>query len=159
MNPAAPPPAAVIGVETSSPGASEPALPSPAAAEYRVPVPAELEPYATFELGDLRFRERGAEWALEYSLPVLLVGQSARLSFRGVADANGAYLLSGDAGQVTCHVEGDRVHCEEVLVTVQQDAQKLERALAAFSSEEGAARRAVAARFSDDPIGVLTFPR
>jgi hypothetical protein len=42
---------------------------------------------------------------------------------------------------------------------VELDQQKLERALAAFPSAESAARRAVAERFSDDPIGVLTFPR
>jgi len=142
------------------PGGVDPGTPAVGArATYRVPVPAELEPYASFELGDLRFREREGQVNLEYSLPVLLVGGTQRVSFRGPLLASGELDLNGEAGRVTCRAVGSSMQCDEVLTQVELDQQKLERALSAFTSDESQARRAVAARFSDDPIGVLTFPR
>jgi hypothetical protein len=124
---------------------------------YHVPVPAELEPYSNFELGDLRLREHGSEWELEYTLPELLVGGRQELSFRGSADA-GTYQLTGDAGQVTCHRLGAMIQCDEVLSRVELDRDKLGRSFASLPAEESAARWAVADHFSDDPIGVLRFP-
>jgi hypothetical protein len=128
-------------------------------ASYSVPVPAELEPYASFELGDLRFRQRGDEWTLDYSLPELLLGASRKLSFRGTLDASGTYELSGDAGSLTCTAEADTLRCDEVLAAVELDRDKLERALAELPAQENEARWAVAERFADDPIGVLRFAR
>jgi len=57
---------------------------------YHVPVPAELEPYSNFELGDLRLREHGSEWELQYTLPELLVGGHQELSGHGQAHSVGA---------------------------------------------------------------------
>jgi hypothetical protein len=128
-------------------------------ASYSVPVPVDLEPYATFELDDLRFRQRGDEWTLDYSLPALLLGASQKLSFRGSIDASGAYVLSGDAGSLTCIAEADTLRCDEVLAAVELDREKLERALAEFPATENQARWDVAERFADDPIGVLRFAR
>ena len=128
-------------------------------ASYSVPVPVDLEPYATFELSDLRFRERGDEWTLDYSLPELLLGAAQKLSFRGSVDASGAYVLSGDAGSLTCIAEADTLHCDEVLAAVELDRDKLERALAGLPAEESQFRWDVAERFADDPIGVLRFAR
>jgi hypothetical protein len=130
-----------------------------AAATYHVPVPEELEPYSTFELGDLRLRERGAEWELDYTLPELLVGGSERLSFRGGSSSNGDIQLRGDAGQLSCRSLGAAMQCDEVLTKLEVDRDKLERAFATLPAAEREARRAVADRFSDDPIGVLTFSR
>jgi len=130
---------------------------------YHVPVPAELEPYSNFELGDLRLREHGSEWELQYTLPELLVGGHQELSFRGSASGTGALRLLGDAGQVTCQslaaqMPGAMRQCDEVLNRVELDRDKLERSFADLPAEESAARWAVVGRFSDDPIGVLTFP-
>jgi len=125
---------------------------------YHVPVPAELEPYSNFELGDLRLREHGGEWELQYTLPALLVGGHQELSFRGSTSDTGALQLLGDAGQVTCQSLGTSMVCDEVLNRVELDRDKLERSFADLPAEESAARWAVVGRFSDDPIGVLTFP-
>ena len=153
--------------ELNAAAATPPALPDPIipdpiildTATYHVPVPSELEPYANFALADLRFRERGGEWTLDYTVPVLLVGGNQNVSFRGTESAPGVYELEGDAGQATCHAEAAGYRCDEVLRSVELDADKLERALGALSAEESRGRRAVASRFADDPIGVLTFPR
>jgi hypothetical protein len=148
-------PASTAGSSTTeSPGSS----PSADHANYHVPVPAELEPYSNFELSDLRLRAHGGEWELEYTLPELLVGGRQRLSFRGSASETGDYQLLGDAGLVTCHSLGASMTCDEVLNRVELDRDKLERSFAALPAPESAARWAVADHFSDDPIGVLTFP-
>lgn len=125
---------------------------------YHVPVPAELEPYSNFDVGDLRLRAHGSEWELEYALPELLVGGRQGLSFRGGASEAGEIQLRGEAGQVSCRSLGAVMQCNEVLSRVELDRDKLERAFASLPAEESAARWAVADRFSDDPIGVLTFP-
>ena len=155
-------------VDSGSTGAAPMQSPAGAAASagrptYHVPVPAELEPYSNFELGDLRLREHGSEWELQYTLPELLVGGHQELSFRGSASGTGALRLLGDAGQVTCQslaaqMPGAMRQCDEVLNRVELDRDKLERSFADLPAEESAARWAVVARFSDDPIGVLTFP-
>ena len=150
------PPAATAGSTGTAPPVG--AAPSADHASYHVPVPAELEPYSNFDLGDLRLREHGSEWELEYTLPELLVGGRQRLSFRGSASDTGEYQLLGDAGQVRCQRLGAAMACDEVLHRVELDRDKLARSFAALPAEESAARWAVADRFSDDPIGVLTFP-
>lgn len=141
--------------EAPSPVAAAPNADRPI---YHVPVPAELEPYSNFELGDLRLREHGSEWELEYTLPELLVGERQELSFRGSAIETGELQLRGDTGQVSCRNLGGAMRCDEVLSRVQLDRDKLQRSFASLPVEESAARWAVAERFSDDPIGVLTFP-
>lgn len=126
---------------------------------YTVPVVPELESFATFDVGDVRFRQRDGQLELSYELPALLVGERQRLSFRGsnAADAAGNVVLSGDSGTATCNTEQGLVRCDEVLPGVVLDADKLERELSAFEPEERAARRAIAEQFSVDPIGVLRF--
>jgi hypothetical protein len=128
-------------------------------ATYSVPVPPQLEAYATFELGDLRFAERGDEWALDYSLPQLLVGGTRKVSFRGVASSTGAYELSGDAGSMTCVEQADVLLCDGVLTAIELDRDELERAFAQLPAAESQARWDIANRFADDPIGVLRVAR
>ena len=139
-------------------GSGESAVGAPGAT-YSVPVPAELEAYATFELGDLRFRERGNEWTLDYSLPPLLVGGTRQVSFRGVVSSSSAYELSGDAGSMTCVDQADVLVCDEMLTAIELDRDKLERAFADLPAAESRARWEVANRFADDPIGVLRIAR
>jgi hypothetical protein len=155
--PADAPPSAATA-DSPAPDRPVGAAPGAERASYHVPVPLELEPYSHFELGDLRLRARGSDWELEYTLPELLVGGHQSLSFRGSSDGAGDYRLLGEAGQVTCQSLGTSMECSEVLSRVELDREKLQRLLAALPAEESAARWAVAGRFSDDPIGVLTFP-
>lgn len=127
------------------------------AAMYAVPVAAELEPYATFYVDSVRFERGSSELRLSYELPELLLGEHRRLSFRGTLGAAGRYVLEGDDGVATCSLGQVSLFCDEVLRDVEPDAEALERLLVGMPAEEASARRAVAERFSIDPIGVLSI--
>jgi hypothetical protein len=143
----------------ADPAAADPAAAAPGSGTYTVPVEPELERFATFDVSDVRFRERGGELELSYDLPELLVGEPQQLSFRGASDPDedGQFVLSGDSGVATCRQELELMRCDEVLERVELDTDKLERALDGLAPEEQQARRAVAERFSVDPIGFLRF--
>jgi hypothetical protein len=145
------------GVETPAPSTPEvPAFgPGIYAGNYHVPVPAELEPYADFEIVSVRLDVRGGELVLKYDLPELLIGEARGLSFRGAATPDGSYVLEGDDGTATCRSSADGWTCDEALFAVQLDVEKIERLLDSMSDAEAIGRRSVADRFSVDPIGVL----
>jgi hypothetical protein len=132
---------------------------APGAGTYTVPVTEALEGFATFDVAEVRYRERDGELELTYDLPALLVGEPLRLSFQGssTADDAGNVVLTGDSGVATCRTELELVRCDEELPGVALDADKLERELAPFAADERAARRAIAEQFSVDPIGILRF--
>jgi hypothetical protein len=142
---------------TATPAAGESAPPVPGVyrGTYFVPVPAELEPYALFELESVRVEVRGDELGLDYDLPELLLGERRGLSFRGSATAAGEYRLEGDDGVATCRQSAGRFRCDEALNGVELDSSKIDRLLQPLSDAEARARRGVADRFSIDPIGVL----
>jgi hypothetical protein len=122
---------------------------------YSVPVPFELEPYASFELESVRVEVRGDELGLHYDLPELLLGEPRGLSFRGGSTAAGDYRLEGDHGVATCRPSAGRWRCDEALNGIELDAMKIDRLLEPMPDAEARARRGVADRFSIDPIGVL----
>jgi hypothetical protein len=129
-------------------------------ATYHVPVAAELEPYATFDVSDLWFcQEDSAE--LSYDLPRMLVGGSERVELQGELDAAAPSLdLTGRLGTATCTAaapDGTRVTCTEQLSGVTVDRAKVQSELADLPVDEAAARSAISDSFTQDPIGVLTF--
>ncbi|HTV25320.1 MAG TPA: hypothetical protein VMG12_41785 [Polyangiaceae bacterium] len=144
-----------------TPAPSEPSTDEPPAAgdypgTYFVPVPLELEPYALFDLESVRVELRGDELGIQYDLPELLLGEQRRIAFRGSATAAGEYRLEGDDGVATCRsTRAGRWTCDEVLSSIQFDANKLDRLLASMPDTEARARRRVSDRFTIDPIGVL----
>lgn len=167
------PGAAPIGDEpsTATPGSVDPGDPPSGGAEpgagvvqpesgiyagtYFVPVPKELEPYASFDVDSIRFEVRGAELVLQYELPALLLGDTRGLSFRGTAAADGSYVLDSDDGVATCRASDGGWTCDEVLLSVELDVDQLDRMLEPMPEADARARRSVADRFADDPIGVL----
>jgi hypothetical protein len=143
---------------SDAPSTSSDPAPPPAGVyrgTYFVPVPPELEPYASFELEAVRVEVRGDELGLDYDLPELLLGERRGLSFRGGATAAGEYRLEGDDGVATCRPSAGRWRCDEALNGIELDASKIDRLLELMPGAEARARRTVADRFSIDPIGVL----
>lgn len=61
----------------------------------------------------------------------------------------------GDDGVATCQPSSSGWRCDEVLADIELDRSKIDRLLEPMSNAEARARRAVADRFSSDPIGVL----
>jgi hypothetical protein len=120
-----------------------------------VPVPAELESYALFELESVRLDMNGAELALQYDLPELLLGEARGLSFRGGEVRPGEYVLAGDHGVATCRASEGRWRCDEELFGIELDTDKIDRLLSSLPAAEAQARRGVAEWFKIDPIGVL----
>jgi hypothetical protein len=125
-------------------------------ATYTVPVPDALAPFATFDLDEVRLDEKGGELELSYDLPALLVGEERRIALRGVAQS-GVYELSGDVGRASCREQDGMWRCDEALMNLVIDTDKLEQELERFPEAEAAPRRDVAERFAVDPIGVLRF--
>jgi len=123
---------------------------------YSVPVAPQLEPYAAFEVESVRFERSSSELRLSYDLPELLLGERRRVSFRGAFAADGRHVLDGDDGVATCQTSASGVRCDEVLRAPELDMDGLERRLVGLPEPEARARRAVAAAFSIDPIGVLS---
>jgi hypothetical protein len=137
-----------------------PSMPEPGVYQgrYVVPVPEDLAAYAQYEIEQIEIRIREGEMELRYRMPVLLVGNSRDVSFRGDANAAGNYSLEGDNGSATCGVrDGGFFRCDEALRDMEPDAQKIAEALSALPEPEASGRRAVSDRFAIDPIGVLSF--
>jgi hypothetical protein len=147
--------------ESSTGGAASGTVQAPTgvyAGTYVVPIEPELEAFARFDVPSVRFDVNGAELTLRYDLPELLLGEARRIAFRGVAGADGRYLLEGDEGTASCRPEASSWVCDEVLQSLQLDTDKLARLLAGLPDAEARARRSVADRFIVDPIGVLHVP-
>lgn len=125
---------------------------------YTVPVTAELEPYASFDVSSIQFCEHGGSVSLSYDLPALLVGAPTHLEFRGVFDPSAPTLeLEGDQGSASCTPAGGTWSCREMLSGIEVDTDKLRERLSGMPAAEAAARSDVSDAFSQDPIGVLTF--
>ncbi|MEZ4446330.1 MAG: hypothetical protein R3B72_45045, partial [Polyangiaceae bacterium] len=70
-----------------------------AGAIYSVPVPVELEAYASYPIGDVSLCRTGNQLQMGYSLPALLVGKKTRVSFAGTVDPTSTtYALSSADG-------------------------------------------------------------
>lgn len=122
-----------------------------------MPVPADLESYAVFDVPVVHVRLHGSDIELDYQLPASLVGNDQELSFRGPVqpDASGAYVLSGDSGQAKCQYLDEAFSCHETLSNIEIDRDKVQEKYADLPAPERAAHLAVTNVFSDDPIGVL----
>jgi hypothetical protein len=124
---------------------------------YSVPVPADLEPYASYDVPSITSCRRGDVVELGYKLPALLVGQSERVSFAGDYDAAAdAFVLLGD-GTATCEVVAGTWTCLEQFTGITVDLAGVADEAVGLSAEEQAARLDVAQRFGGDPIGIMVF--
>lgn len=127
-------------------------------AVYSVPVPAQLEPFASYLVEDVSLCRLSGGIELGYSLPALLVGKKTRVSFTGPFDATtGTYELSSVDGTASCELTGDAWSCLEHFSGLEVDLEEVAEEAEGLSQQEAAARLQVAQLFSGDPIGILDF--
>ena len=129
---------------------------------YRVPVPEELEPWASYPVEVAEFsREEGDTVKIEYLFPTWLVGlgQEVELVGQFPAGATSFPVSAGAYGDGTCAVEGRRMVCTEHLPGLVVDRARAE----ALMQEHGLAAGDITQRlrvtdvFSVDPIGIFEF--
>jgi hypothetical protein len=156
------------GGATSTHGASLPVCPPDDGVEaphedisggvYSVPVPPELEPYASYPVDDITLCWTGSAVQLGYSLPALLVGKKQRVSFTGSYDEpSGDFVLASDDGTATC-TPADVWSCAEIFTGIEVDLEEVAEEVEDLDPVEAQARLEVAKRFEVDPIGLLDFP-
>jgi hypothetical protein len=126
-------------------------------ASYEVPVPAELAPFASFQLNDFLVEERSGELKISYKVPVELTGIENYVSFQGPL-GRGPVRLIGDQGEMLCELERAENACQVTYWPLRQDLGLLSRLFKGLPGPEREARMAVAARFSGDWEGVIRFP-
>jgi hypothetical protein len=144
--------------ERPSPGSAAGSLDG---ARYSVPVPEELEPWATYPVEDLRFERNGEEIEIRYPFPRWLSGESETLVLTGSAasDAVEFDVIVRDIGAGVCQRSGRAFTCREQLPDLEIDRDKArERMLDAnLGAAEIEQRLRVTDLFRVDPIGVLEF--
>ncbi len=147
-------------------GASLPTCPPDTGAEpahtdvtgsYSVPVPAELEPYASYLVDSITACQRAGVVELGYKLPALLVGKPQRVSFSGSYDPNADVLMLSGDGSATCDVSSAGWSCLEHFVGVAVDLEAVAKEAEGLPAAEVQGRLDVAAYFGGDPIGILDF--
>ena len=127
-------------------------------AVYSVPVPPELEPYASYPLEGVSLCRLDGGLELGYSLPALLLGKKTRVSFQGGLNAaTGTYELSGADGTASCSIAEGQWICHEAFVGLVVDLAEVAKETEGLDPVEAEARLKVAELFSIDPIGILDF--
>jgi hypothetical protein len=130
-------------------------------ATYSVPVPAALEPYASYELKNFQWQETRDSVEVTYKLPELLLGYSHRVSFRGRQRNDGHYeLVSDQYGKLECTKDENGHDCRAMYRGLKVDLPKVEALLVSknVESREREGRMAVSARFGGDLVGVIHVP-
>jgi hypothetical protein len=127
-------------------------------AVYSVPVPSELEAFASYPIGDVSLCQLGSALQLGYSLPALLVGKKTRVSFQGGYDTtSGRYEMTSADGTASCGRVGADWTCNEAFTGLEIDLTEVAKEAEALPAAEAAARVDVAQLFQGDPIGILSF--
>lgn len=137
------------------------ALPARPVATYRVPVPKELAPYASFEIPYDSLQSSNGKLRLSYSLPAALVGETEDYEFEGQVDRSEPdFQLKGPKGEMSCARDSGGATCQVTHHNVHVDLAKVEAALDAsnLTPEQKAGHLKVSqlvARFGGDLVGVL----
>jgi len=124
---------------------------------YRVPVPDDLAPYATYTLSDATVDVSGGLLQISFALPEGLLGFPSVATFTGSfgGSLGGTDVtVSGPQGTGTCHVDGT-VECALTYYAVQADLEAVGAYWRARGDAFVDARVQVASLFDDDPLGVL----
>ncbi|AKT36106.1 uncharacterized protein CMC5_002190 [Chondromyces crocatus] len=129
---------------------------------YRVPVPEELEPWATYPAPDTELDREEGDWVkIEYTFPTWIVGtvQQVELEGRFPAGATSFPVSAGPHGDGVCTVEGTRFVCTENLPGLVVDRAQAESVMRAqgVSGDDLTQRLRVTDVFSVDPIGIIEF--
>jgi hypothetical protein len=124
---------------------------------YRVPVPDDLAPFATYELDDASVEIVDGVLTVQFRLPEGLLGFTAPATFTGnVASSGGAVevAVSGYMGHGSCRFDGG-VECALAYYAVETDLTAVTEYWRARGDAFIDARVQVASLFDDDPLGVL----
>ncbi|MEZ4446977.1 MAG: hypothetical protein R3B72_48300 [Polyangiaceae bacterium] len=139
-------------------GQTEPPHMDVAGAVYSVPVPVELEAYASYPIGDVSLCRTGNQLEMGYSLPALLVGKKTRVSFAGTVEPTStAYALSSTDGTADCQRSGAAWTCTEQFTGLVVDLTEVAKEAEGLTAAEAQARLDVSTIFQGDPIGILDF--
>lgn len=150
---------AALAVAVSACGAPGSSAEVGGAATYFVPP---RGPASTYAVADVSWSVSGGEARLDYTLPRLLVGASARVSFRGPLAPDGrTATLTGALGSATCTLHpsaGVSLRCDEHFSGLRVDLAGVRDEAARVDPTRVDARVEVARAFSIEPIGVLEAP-
>lgn len=123
------------------------------AGTFRVPVPDDLAPFATYEVDEAAFEIVDGTLSVSFRLPEGLLGFAASATFTGPV-VGGEAAVSGPMGHGTCRVDSG-VECA---LAYRADAADVAAVQAHWTARGDAfvdARVQVASLFADDPHGVL----
>ena len=121
---------------------------------YRVPVPDDLAPFASYELDDASVEIVDGQLHVSFQLPEGLLGFSSSATFTGPVSAAAEIAVSGAMGHGTCRFDGN-VECALAYYAVQTDLAAVTAYWQARGDAFVDARVQVASLFDDDPLGVL----
>lgn len=127
---------------------------------YTVPVKDELTEYAKFEIRDLKVTLDKADLKLAYQLPKELVGANPQtLAFAGtIPNCTDPIELKGKNVTSKCTREGIKITCDVKSQNLKGSGSKARRFVEKkYKGEEAAKRTLVAAAFSTEPIGKITY--
>jgi hypothetical protein len=139
--------------------AGAPAITTGVAALYRVPVPAELEPWSAYPVEGLEAKRKGDNIKIEYIFPRWLIGGTQVVELAGTYQEGAASfpVSAGALGGGECFVVGARLECTETLPSMiinraQAEAQMKQAGLPAGEIGQ---RLLVTDVFISDPIGII----
>jgi hypothetical protein len=133
---------------------------SPGAASYRVPVSAELEPWARYPVEEVEFEREGSRVRISYPFPEWLSGDGADIELEGeYEDGADTFAVTAEQGSGTCTRANTRFECTEHLPGLEIDREKARDSMqdAGLASDEITQRLRVTSVFESDPIGIFEF--
>lgn len=131
------------------------------AGSYRVPVAADLEAAAVFDVPTIEWRVVDGVASLEYDLPPGLVGGKLAVEFSGpIAAGDREVVLTSEFGVATCVASATAITCREDftgLGALPLDTSVVQAVAMRDYAGAVADRVAVAQVFGSDPIGFVTI--
>jgi hypothetical protein len=120
---------------------------------YRVPVPDDLAPFATYEVEDANVEIVDGTLSVSFLLPEGLLGYATPVTLSGPATA-GEVTVSSYQGHGTCRFDNG-VECDLAYYAVDADLAAVTAYWRARNDAFVDARVQIASLFDDDPLGVL----
>ncbi|HEY3496786.1 MAG TPA: hypothetical protein VGK73_18940 [Polyangiaceae bacterium] len=148
------------GVPRGMAGAAGTGTEASGSAIYRVPVTAELEPWARYPVDEVEFERDGGRVTISYPFPEWLSGDSEDIDLEGDYEEGAAsFDVTAEQGSGTCTRTGTRYECTEHLPGLEVDPERARESMedAGLDREEIARRLLVTGVFETDPIGILEF--
>jgi hypothetical protein len=120
---------------------------------YSVPVSAELEKFASYEVKDTVIDNEAAPSRLRFGLPLALTGVENKIELFRQTDGT----WKGNNGDSVCSRTNNTLSCKTKFKDLVIDAKAVEAVNASLFAKEFAGRMAVARAFSTEPVGILSY--